>query len=280
MGDFIVLATVSDGRNTLTRSFTLRVVADAAANAPKILINLTPSTPTLPGQPVVATVRAQAFSPIASISVQARGTGMGLADWQDVTLDALGRLRLSPGLPGLVELRVTATDVDGFSAVQTQTLRVRDPLDTRAPQLLWAGALGVDQAGNAPAVVNAPTLLQANLQELQLMGWVLEAAPSNGGRVDESALAHGGAGRTCCAVRQRHADPRDAGPRAVGQRRLAIAPARLGPGRPHDRSDEPCARRFRCQAAGAGQPDRHRLPHRQPRPGADASTRHHRRPAG
>ena len=77
VGDFTVLATVSDGRNSTTNSFVLRVVADASANAPKLLVNLTPSTPVLPGQVVLATVRADAFSPIASITVQARGAGIG-----------------------------------------------------------------------------------------------------------------------------------------------------------------------------------------------------------
>ena len=42
----------------------------------------------------------------------------------------------------------TATDADGFSATRTQTLRVRDPLDSRAPVLAWAGALLSDLASD------------------------------------------------------------------------------------------------------------------------------------
>ncbi|HEV6968357.1 Ig-like domain-containing protein [Roseateles sp.] len=185
VGDFTVLATVSDGRNTTTNSFVLRVVAAAEANAPKLLVNLTPSTPVLPGQVVLATVRAESFSPIAAITVQARGAGIGQADWVPVTLDGLGRVRITPSQPGLIELRVTAVDADGFSATTTQTVRVRDPLDAAAPQLAFSGAL--DTGSLAPALLSAATPLTARVADLQLMGYVLEAAPSNGDRVDESA---------------------------------------------------------------------------------------------
>jgi hypothetical protein len=151
VGDFTVLATVSDGKNTTTNSFVLRVVAEASANAPRLLVNLTPSTPVLPDQVVLATVRAEAFSPVASITVLARGAGIGQADWVPVTLDGLGRVRITPSQPGLIELRVTAVDADGFSATTTQTVRVRDPLDAAAPQLVFTGVL--DTGGLAPAVI-------------------------------------------------------------------------------------------------------------------------------
>jgi hypothetical protein len=183
VGDFVVFAHASDGRNTTTRSFTLRVVADEAAAAPKILVNLTPSSPVLPGQVVLATVRATSFSPIATLQVQVRGAAVGHDDWTPVALDSLGRLDLAPVLPGLVEIRVTATDVDGFVATHTQVVRVRDPLDSVAPQLAWVG----DAGAGAPALVAQTRLLQARITELQLMGWVLEIAPSSGHAVDESA---------------------------------------------------------------------------------------------
>ena len=186
VGDFIVTASVSDGRNTVREAFTLRVVASPEANAPSILVQTTPEAPVLPGQTVVATVRAESFSPIASIQVWMRGAGAGLADWTPVALDGLGRVRLVPTSPGLIELRVTATDADGFSASQTATVRVRDPLDSAAPVLAWGGALAGSATG-APALIDRTLLLQASVGERQLMGWVLEAAPSSGAVVDESA---------------------------------------------------------------------------------------------
>lgn len=64
---------------------------------------------------------------------------MAQAVWTPVALDGLGRVRIRPSAPGLIELRVTAIDADGFTATTTQT--VRDPLDTAAPQLAFSGAL-------------------------------------------------------------------------------------------------------------------------------------------
>ncbi|MBW8890894.1 MAG: hypothetical protein JF617_01495, partial [Burkholderiales bacterium] len=119
------------------------------------------------------------------ISVQARGAGIGQADWVPVTLDGLGRVRITPSQPGLIELRVTAVDADGFSSTTTQTVRVRDPLDTAAPLLAFSGALATGSL--APTVIGATTPLTARIADLQLMGYVLEAAPSNGDKVDESA---------------------------------------------------------------------------------------------
>ncbi|MDH3209385.1 MAG: Ig domain-containing protein, partial [Burkholderiaceae bacterium] len=187
LGDVAIMANVSDGRNAVGRSFTLRVVADNAANEPRILINTTPSTPVLPDQTVLTTVRAESFSPIAQMLVEMRGSAAEKDDWTELALDGAGRVRLSPTAPGLIELRVTATDADGFTGTQTQTVRVRDPLDTAAPELQWGGALGPASTGGAPAEVTQPTLLQARVSDTQLMGWVLEAAPATGGQVSDNA---------------------------------------------------------------------------------------------
>ena len=51
VGDTVVTALVGDGHDARRQTFTLRVVAEAAANAPQIAINLTPAFPVLPGQP-------------------------------------------------------------------------------------------------------------------------------------------------------------------------------------------------------------------------------------
>jgi hypothetical protein len=185
VGDFIVLAQVSDGRNTQTQSYTLRVVADATANAPKILVNTTPSTPVLPGQDVLATVRVTSFGPVVDIAVRVRGLALGLTDWATMPLDGLGRLRLSPSAPGLVEIEVRAIDADGFANTQTQTVAVRDPRDSAKPLIAWSGA--IDSAGLAPSQISQATALEARISDLQLMGWQLEIAPENGGVIDERA---------------------------------------------------------------------------------------------
>ncbi|WP_434735851.1 hypothetical protein [Candidatus Accumulibacter meliphilus] len=80
IGDFTVSATVRDGQarnGTASTVFTLRVVAEAAANAPTILVSTTPSTPALPGQTILASVRADAWSGIAQLAVAVRGAAIG-----------------------------------------------------------------------------------------------------------------------------------------------------------------------------------------------------------
>ncbi|MCB1943385.1 MAG: putative Ig domain-containing protein, partial [Candidatus Accumulibacter sp.] len=180
LGDFTVTASVSDGHagnGTHSATFELRVVADAADNAPKIVVSTTPSAAALPGQTVVATVRAEAWSGIARLAVEMR-EGEGNA-WQSLALDAAGRLKLLPTRPGLIDLRVTASDRDGFVSTRLHSLRVKDPTDTVAPQLAWSGTLA--GAGDRPLEVVTRTTLAAQLGEAQLMGWRLQIAPTAGG---------------------------------------------------------------------------------------------------
>jgi hypothetical protein len=58
IGEHVVTATVSDGFNTRSETFLLRVVADREGNAPNITVTTTPGTPALPGQTVLVSVRA------------------------------------------------------------------------------------------------------------------------------------------------------------------------------------------------------------------------------
>jgi VCBS repeat-containing protein len=157
----------------------LRVVAEASANLPKITVSTTPSTPVLPGQTVIASVRADAWSGIADIAAEVRGSGLGDADtWQPVALDSAGRIKLLPTQPGLIELRVTATDKDGFASRQTHTVRIKDPADTTAPLLAWTDKLSGATAATQPVEINRITILKANLSEQQLMGYKLQLAPA------------------------------------------------------------------------------------------------------
>jgi hypothetical protein len=178
IGDTLVTAQVYDGRPganaSSTHSFVLRAVADLAAQPPQILISTTPSLPVNPGQLLLVSVRAEAWSGMAQLAVELRSNESEA--WQSVALDAAGRLRLTPLTPGLIDLRVTATDRDGFTATRTHSVRVKDPSDNLAPQLAWGGTLGSALAGSAAVEVHAPTALSANLREAQLIGWRLQVA--------------------------------------------------------------------------------------------------------
>ncbi|HCZ13964.1 MAG TPA: hypothetical protein DHV85_05060, partial [Candidatus Accumulibacter sp.] len=182
LGDYTVTAWVSDGRPrnaTTSAAFILRVVADATANAPKILVSTTPSAPAVPGQSVLVSVRADAWSGIASVVAEMRDS-QG-SDWQSLALDAAGRVKVLPAQPGLIELRVTATDRDGFVSRRVETLRVKDPADTTAPLLTWSGALTGASADSQPRTLRATTAVAAQLTEAQLLGWRLQMAPAGSG---------------------------------------------------------------------------------------------------
>jgi VCBS repeat-containing protein len=90
----------------------------------------------------------------------------------------MGRLHLTPTRPGLLDIQVTAIDQDGFSNTYIHSVRVKDPVDTQAPQLAWGGALQGATALGTPVTIGTLTQVQAALQEQQLMGYKLEIAPA------------------------------------------------------------------------------------------------------
>jgi hypothetical protein len=189
IGDHLLTVAVADGRPGQNargeNSFVVRVLATAAANAPDITISTTPELSARPGQLVIASARAEAWSGIADLAVEARADET--EPWRRVAVDAAGRFRFTPEKPGLMELRVTATDRDGFSAQRIHALPVLDPTDSAAPRLAWSGALSGMAGSTAPLRIAAPLAIAADLSEAQLMGWQLLLAPV--GTDDWSTLA-------------------------------------------------------------------------------------------
>jgi hypothetical protein len=165
-------------------------------------------------------VRADAWSGIAELAVAVRGAAIGPLMgsesgpesgpeiWHDVALDSAGRIRLSASQPGLIEMRVVATDRDGFSATHTQTLRVKDPADTAAPQLAWSGALTGASANAQPHEVPASTALTAQFAETQLMGWRLQLAAVGSNRWQTLAEAETPASSVAQTLALATLDPR------------------------------------------------------------------------
>lgn len=138
IGDHFITAQVSDGMTTQQVIFTVRVLADALQQVPSISVTNTPSFPVLPAQTVVTTVRADSWSGIAS--VRAEQYDADSQTWQALTMDGAGRITLIPHVAGLIQLRVSATDLDGFSHSINHTIYVREPSDNQAPQLTWPSA--------------------------------------------------------------------------------------------------------------------------------------------
>ena len=88
---------------------------------------------------------------------------------------------MTPAAPGVVLVRVTATDVDGNSTTQTGSILVADPKADAVPTLAWGGALAGDWGSGGsnlpPEIITQPVLLQAQIADAQLMGWQLQIAP-------------------------------------------------------------------------------------------------------
>ncbi|ROZ61645.1 Ig-like domain-containing protein [Ramlibacter sp. WS9] len=182
VGDYTVTAKAWDGFNTTTQTFTLRVVADTSANEPSVLVSTTPSTPAQPGQLVVATIRASSYSAMQSIAVQVQGLNASDPQaWSTVALDGAGRFKFTPTAAGLVNIQVMATDVDGFSHTEIHGVRVKDPADSQAPVLGWAGVLNGATATSQPVTIRQLSTLAASLQEQQLMGYKLEISAAGSG---------------------------------------------------------------------------------------------------
>jgi hypothetical protein len=186
VGDYLVTVRATGVFGTTASStFMLRVVADPAANAPQIAIDATPSMAVLPGQAVLTSVRAATFGQLAGLTVEVQGAAVGASDWTPVQLNGAGQVRLTPVAPGIVTVRVTARDADGFSATRTATILVRDPAANATPQLSWAGALqglwGADGSALAPVTIDHAVTLQGRIADAQLMGWQLQIAPAGSG---------------------------------------------------------------------------------------------------
>lgn len=156
-GDFLVNVGLTDGIATITRGLALR--ATNVPQLPTATIELTPGFPVVPGQNVVVSVLADAFSAIATRTLTIDGV--------PVALDSRGRAVYVPDAPGLVQLVATATDLDGFTRRVQRTLKVRDPADVAAPEV----ALDPSLSGRA---VTAPLEVAATVSDDNLDYWRLE----------------------------------------------------------------------------------------------------------
>ncbi|WP_198080418.1 CARDB domain-containing protein, partial [Acinetobacter calcoaceticus] len=181
IGKFVTYVRVSDGYDTVRQAITFNVVVDRNAYKPALHIETTPAIPVVAGQIVTATVRADSFSTIANTMVEVRGSALGTDQWQVASLDSSGRIKLTGQQLGLIEIRATAIDIDGFTQQQVQTIRVKDPQDNLAPVLAWQGQLKGAAITTASIVVQNITDLTASIKEQQLMGYKLEIARNTTG---------------------------------------------------------------------------------------------------
>ncbi|MDN5416349.1 MAG: putative Ig domain-containing protein, partial [Acinetobacter sp.] len=188
IGKFIVYVKVSDGYDTVSQTLTFNVMAEIDAYRPELNIETTPAIPVLPEQIVTATVRTASFSAIASTIVEVRGSAIGFEQWQTVSLDSTGRIKLKGKQPGLIEIRTTVIDIDGFTQQKTETVRVRDPQDAVAPIVSWQGKLSGTSAYTESVVIKDAIDIVALIREQQLMGYKLEIASNKAGNLQWRTL--------------------------------------------------------------------------------------------
>jgi hypothetical protein len=148
---------LTDSKSVVERGLALRV--NAQPTGPKVAIVLTPSFPSVPGQPVAITVLADAFSAVANRTLTITGVPL--------MLDANGRVVFTAPASGIYQLVATATDFDGYTGTITEKLRVRDPLDHAAPEAGFDLAIAGQRITDTISV--SGHVLDSNLER-----WTLE----------------------------------------------------------------------------------------------------------
>jgi YD repeat-containing protein len=159
-GDYAVSFAVSDGELVTTQVALLRATINPVA--PQVLVELTPSFPAIPGQPVLVHAIASSLAPITGLSLRIAG--------QTVALDAQGRATYVPQTPGRIAITATATDADGMVGTFDTVLKVRDPNNQAAPVVTLDQRLGVVKLTSLTSVNGS--VISSNLDS-----WVLDVAP-------------------------------------------------------------------------------------------------------
>ncbi len=158
-GEYVVTFSVSDGAASASRTVLLRALL--AAQAPQVTVELTPSAPAVPGQPVLVHAAASSLAGITALSVTVGG--------QVLALDGQGRATYTPTGPGRIAVEATATDADGFTGHASAVLKVRDPNDQAAPVVALDPHL-------VAATLTAARDVTGTVSDSNLDSWVLERA--------------------------------------------------------------------------------------------------------
>lgn len=155
-GEYLVSYTVSDGLETKEKNSRIKV--ETTPTLPSVTVELTPSFPVLPRQPVVISVLGDSFTDLTHLALAVNG--------QTLELDEFGRATFIPSRTGRFEVSATATDAAGRVGQTRQFLKVADPNDFAPPVISFAP--GLDRAK-----ITTLTALVGTISDLNLEGWVL-----------------------------------------------------------------------------------------------------------
>ncbi|MBS0640237.1 MAG: putative Ig domain-containing protein, partial [Proteobacteria bacterium] len=193
-GEYFATFTADDGEVETRQTIVLHTTLEPIA--PTVRIELTPSFPGVPGQPVLIHPVAVSAADIASLKLYVNG--------QEVALDSHGRATVTPTAPGRMQIRAVAIDADGTPGEAITVIKTRDPADTAAPAVAFDATV-------QGAQLAAPTDITGTVADSNLDGWTLELGFGLGddagnfhivatgqasvigvlGRIDPASLANG-----------------------------------------------------------------------------------------
>ena len=156
LGDYPITFTVSDGNAEVSKTVLVRAVL--RPEPLPVNIELTPSFPAIPNQPVLIHAIADSLGDIVSVDL--------VVDGEPLEIDEKGRGQFIPETPGLYEVIATATDTDGRVGQIQKIIRVRDPEDILAPVVGFDPGLNGSQISNSQEIIG--TVADTNLEQWQL----------------------------------------------------------------------------------------------------------------
>ena len=162
LGNYLIKFSISDGEITVERTATIKVLNQI--DPPKLILDLTPSFPVLPGQKVVVSALADSIADITDIKVKVDGI---LADnFKYNSSHNGGSFTFISSQIGRHELEIIATDADGRATKIDRVIKVKALADTLAPFVEFASGLNGSQLTSNTNILGKVT--DTNLDEWQL----------------------------------------------------------------------------------------------------------------
>jgi large repetitive protein len=165
LGSYLINFSVNDGELTVDKTVTIKVLNQI--DPPKLIIDLTPSFPVLPGQKVLVSTLADSIADITDIKVKVDGVLVDSFKYN--SSHNSGSFSFTSSKTGRHELEIIATDADGRVSKIDQVIKVKDPTDTVAPFVELASGLN-------GAKLTTNTQITGRVVDTNLDEWKLEIA--------------------------------------------------------------------------------------------------------
>ncbi len=163
LGSYFINFSVSDGELTVNKTATIKVLNQI--EPPKLILDLTPSFPVLPGQKAIVSILADSIADIADIQVKVDGTIVNGFKYNASRNG--GSFTFTSNSTGRHELEIIATDADGRVSKIDRVIKVKEPTDTAAPFVELASGLN-------GAKLTSTTQITGRVVDTNLDEWKLE----------------------------------------------------------------------------------------------------------